>query len=77
MAIGIISLLFLSVLWTQAADGVYSADKKVTREVGSFTEIELSVAADLELNVSGSGDLNIDQLEASTVESTISGSGNK
>jgi len=150
---GIAALLFSSLIWTQAADGVTPGDKKVTREVGSFTEIELSVAAnlylkqgnehslvlegdedeledietvvrgeklkikhkkpfhfgsnkritiyvtlkemeelsvggsgrieaetriqadDLELNVSGSGDINIDQLEASSVESEISGSG--
>ncbi len=153
MLIGMAVLLFSSVLWTQAAGKVNVGDKKVTREVGPFTEIELSVAAnlylkqgnehslvlegdedeleeietqvqgetlkikhkkpfhfgsskritiyvtmkeieelsvggsgkieaatpiqseDLELNVSGSGDINIDELEASEVESSISGSG--
>jgi len=149
----ITGLLFASALWIKAADDVQSGDKKVTREVGSFSEIELSVAAnlylkqgnehslvlegdeedledietivrgetlkikhkkpfhfgssnritiyvtmkeidelslggsgkieaetairadELDLNVSGSGDINIGELEASSVEATISGSG--
>ncbi|MBS3806023.1 MAG: hypothetical protein KGY60_00835 [Bacteroidales bacterium] len=71
---GIAALLFSSVIWTQAADDATSGDKKVTREVSSFTEIELSVAANLYLK-QGSEHRLVLEGDEDELDVSISGSG--